>query len=77
MVLGDKLAIYVGSFADQERAERYAKKLAAKGVVASPVSTDVEMSGKMLIATEADQQAARKVAARIVAAGLSAQVVRK
>ncbi len=74
---GDKRAIYVGSFSDPERAASYAEKLAKKGVRVTQAPSDVEMTGKMLIALQADQDTARQVAALIGQAGLKTQVVRK
>ncbi len=71
---GDKLALYVGSFTDPQRAQQYADQLAEKGVVVTPVTIDVEMNGKMLIAMQGEQAAARAVAAQVDAVGLSAQV---
>jgi hypothetical protein len=71
---GDKLALYVGSFTDPQRAQQYADQLAEKGVAVTPVTSDVVMNGKMLIAMQGEQEAARAVAAQVGAVGLSAQV---
>ncbi len=73
----DKWAVYVGSFSDSERAAGYADQLAEKGIKVSRVTTDIEMSGKMLLAVQADQQTARQVAELIGRSGLKTQVVRK
>lgn len=74
---GDNWAIYVGSFHDSERAGKYVEMLAAKDVTVTQVSSDVEMNGKMLIASQTDQQTARQIAERIANSGLKTQVVRK
>ncbi|NOY13569.1 MAG: SPOR domain-containing protein [Deltaproteobacteria bacterium] len=74
---GDDWAIYVGSFSDRTRAARYAEELAKKKLKVTQVRSDVEMSGKMLIALQADQKTALQVAALIGKSGLTAQVVRK
>lgn len=74
---GDMRSIYVGSFSDAERAANYAEQLAEKGLKVSLVSSDIEMSGKMLLAVQADQKTARQVAELIGRSGLKTQVVRK
>jgi len=71
---GDKLALYVGSFTDPQRAQQYADQLAKKGVAVTPVTSEVEMNGKMLIAMQGEREAAKAVTARVIAVGLSAQL---
>lgn len=74
---GDKWAIYVGSFTDADRAARYVEQLSKKGLNVTPVASDVEMDGRMIIAARGDQQTAQKASARISAAGLSARVLQQ
>lgn len=74
---GEKWAIYVGSFTDADRAARYMKKLAGKGISVTPVASVVEMDGRMLIAARGDRQTAQKASALISAAGFSSQVLKK
>jgi hypothetical protein len=74
---GGKWAIYVGSFTELERAERRVEQLAAKGVNVTPVSSLVEMNGRMIVAARGEQQEAQATAEKIQAAGYRAQVVRK
>lgn len=71
---GDKWAIYVGSFTDAKRALQYAEKLTGNGLTVTPVVSDVEMNGKMLIAAQSEQPRAKEIAARINAIGLQTQV---
>jgi hypothetical protein len=75
---GDKLAIYVGSFSDAGRADKYVKQLAAKGIKVAKVTTDVEMSGHLLLAVQVEQveqEAARQAAELISKTGLNTQIV--
>ena len=74
---GDKLGVYVGSFSNRKRADRYAKKLAEQGVAVTPVVSKVEMNGKLFIVAEAELIKARNIAAKMMAAGFTAQVVKK
>ncbi|SHI61812.1 Sporulation related domain-containing protein [Malonomonas rubra DSM 5091] len=74
---GGNLAIYVGSFSDQKRAEEYQKFLLKKGLNVTTVASDIEMNGKMFIVGEAVQAQARKIAAKLTDAGFKAVVVSK
>lgn len=52
MPLGKSLAISVGSFTDSERAQRYADELAKKGINVLPITSDIELDGRMLIVAQ-------------------------
>lgn len=74
---GGKLALYVGSFADPERASRFKAQLAGQGLRVEPVVSDIEMNGKMLLVVRADRETAGQIAARIAKSGFKTQVVSK
>jgi hypothetical protein len=72
---GDKLAVYAGSFHQQDRAKRMQDQLALKKVDVSLVESEIAMDGTMLIALQADEKTAREVAAHISNFGLQTQVL--
>ena len=71
---GDQLAIYAGSFSDRKRAENYSKLLAKQGLSVTPIVNELEMSGKLFIVAETEQEDARKMTERLTAAGLNARI---
>lgn len=71
------MAIYVGSFVDAPQAKKYADDLALQGVNVTPIATDVELNGKMLVAVQGAQQEVQAAAAKIKAAGLTTQIKKK
>jgi cell division septation protein DedD len=71
---GDKLAVYAGSFHQQERAKRMQDSLALKNVDVTLVDSEIPMNSTMLIALQADEKTAREVAMHITGFGLQAQV---
>ena len=73
---GDKLAVYAGSFHQQDRAERMQEQLAQKKVNVTLVDSEVLMTGTMLIALQADEKTAHEVATHITDFGLQAQVLK-
>jgi len=74
---GKKLALYAGSFADSERAERYRAQLAKQGIDVRQVASEIEMDGKMLLAVQADLETAKQIAEKISRSGFKTQVVRR
>ncbi len=75
--LGDKLAVYAGSFRQESRARELQKNLADQMVNVSLVENDVTMKGTLLVALQADQQTANEVAAHISSLGLHTQLLKK
>ncbi len=68
---GEKIAIYVGSFQQHERAKKYQAKLANEGIDVDLVTTDVVMNGTTLVVLQADQQTASEVLALIMERGIN------
>ena len=73
--IGDKLAVYAGSFHQENRAREMQKNLAHEMVKVSLVDIEVSMNGTMLVALQADQQTASEVAVHISSFGLSTQIL--
>ncbi|MCD6188358.1 MAG: hypothetical protein J7K09_09360 [Desulfuromusa sp.] len=73
--MGDKLAVYAGSFHQEKRAREMQKNLAHELVKVSLVDIEVNMNGTLLAALQADQQTASEVAAHISSLGLSTQIL--
>ncbi len=74
---GDKLAVYTGSFHQEDRAREMQNDLALKGVDVSLVDSEVTLNGTLLVALQADQQTANEVAAHISSLGLHTQLLKK
>ena len=74
---GDKLAVYAGSFHNQDRARVLRDELAGKGIEVRIVSSEISMDGTMLVALEADQQTANQVAEHISKLGMHVQITEK
>ena len=74
---GDNLAVYAGSFHQEDRAQQLQEDLADKMLNVTLVNSDITMDGTMLTALQADQQTAREVAGHISSFGLQAQVFEK
>ncbi len=72
---GEQRALYAASFHDLERADRLRNKLASQGVKLTPVTSELEMEGKLLILDTADQTTARQAAVAIENAGLRVQLM--
>lgn len=75
--LGDKLAVYAGSFHQESRALRMQDELALQMVKVSLVDSEVTMNGTLLVALQADQQTANEVAAHISRLGFHTQLLEK
>ena len=75
--LGDKLAVYVGSFHQESQARKMQNELALQMVKVSLVDSEVTMNGTLLVALQADQQTANEVAAHISSLGLYTQLLEK
>jgi len=75
--LGDKLAVYAGSFHQESRALKMQNELALQMVKVSLVDSEVTMNGTLLVALQADQQTANEVAAHISRLGLHTQLLEK
>ena len=73
---GKNLAVYAGSFHQQDRAKRMQDQLALEKVDVSLVESEVPMDGTMLIALQADEKTAREVAAHLSNFGLQTQVLK-
>jgi len=74
---GDYLAVYLGSFHQEDRARQMQSDLAQKMIKVSLVDSDVTMNGTVLAALQADQQTAREVAAHISSLGLHTQLIKE
>ncbi len=74
---GDSLAVYAGSFHQEDRALQMQADLAQEMINVSLVDSEVTMNGTMLVALQADQQTAREVAAHIASLGLHTQLLKK
>ena len=74
---GEKLAVYAGSFHNQDRANVLRDDLAGKGIKVRIVSSEISMDGTMLVAIQADQQTAKQVAEHISKFGMHVQITEK
>ncbi|MDX2481326.1 MAG: hypothetical protein QNK24_13460 [Desulfuromusa sp.] len=74
---GGNLAVYAGSFHQENRARQLQDELADEMVNVALVGSTITMNGTMLTALQADRQTAREVAAHISSLGLQAQVLEK
>lgn len=74
---GDKLAVFAGSFHQEERAQRLQRDLAEQQIAVDLVPGDVEMNGTLLNVLQADQQTAREVAEHLSKIGLKTNIVEK
>ncbi|SEA53376.1 hypothetical protein SAMN05660420_02348 [Desulfuromusa kysingii] len=74
---GNGMAVYAGSFHQQERAQRLQADLAAKNINVSFADSLIPMDGTMLLALQADEATAREVATHISSYGLQTQVLKK
>ncbi|MCF6266801.1 MAG: SPOR domain-containing protein [Desulfuromusa sp.] len=74
---GDNLAVYAGSFHQEDRARQMQADLAQKMINVSLVDSIVTMKGTMLAAIQADQQTAREVAAHISSLGLHTRLIKE
>ena len=72
---GDKLAIYVGSFHNYEKAIRYAQLLAEKNIEVTPIAAEIDMQGSMLIVQPVDRQTALTISEQMSQIGLTAKVI--
>ena len=75
--VGDQLGVYVGSFHQEDRAQKMRDDLAEKMIDVLFVDSEVMMSGTLLIALQADQQTANEVVRHISSLGLHTQVQEK
>ncbi|MCP3951765.1 MAG: TolC family protein [Desulfobacterales bacterium] len=69
-----KIAIYVGSFCTHASAIRYGKILAEKQIEVTPVRTEVNMQGNMLIVQHLDRQTAEMISGQMSKIGAAATV---
>lgn len=72
---GEKLAIYVGSFHETDRAIRYAELLAEKKIAVTPVAVEIEMQGKILVVKQLGRQTAESISEQMSSLGLIAKVI--
>ena len=75
--VGDQLGVYVGSFHQEDRAQKMRDDLVGKMIDVLFVDSEVMMSGTLLIALQADQQTANEVVRHISSLGLHTQVQEK
>ncbi len=75
--LGDKLAVYAGSFHQESKALKMQDELTLQKIAVSLVDSEVSMNGTLLVALQADQQTANEVAAHISRLGLHTQLLEK
>ena len=75
--VGDQLGVYMGSFHQEDRAQKMRDDLAEKMIDVLFVDSEVMMSGTLLIALQADQQTANEVVTHISSLGLHTQVQEK
>lgn len=74
---GDLLAVYAGSFHQEDRARQMQADLTQEMINVSLVNSEVTMNGTVLAALQADQQTAREVAAHISSLGLHTQLIKE
>lgn len=74
---GDHLALYAGSFHQEDRARKMQSDLAQESINVSLIDSDVTMDGTVLVALQADQQTAREVAAHISSLGLHTRLIKE
>ncbi len=75
--IGDKLAVYAGSFHQESQALKMQDALAREKVTVSLVDIEVTMNGTLLAALKADQQTASEVATHLSSLGLNTQILEK
>lgn len=75
--VGDQLGVYMGSFHQEDRAQKMRDDLAGQMIDVLLVDSEVTMSGTLLIALQADQQTANEVVTHISSLGLHTQVREK
>lgn len=75
--LGQKMAIYTGSFTELDRAEKYAKQLADKGVSVTPITSEVELDGRILIVAQGAEEMVTELAEKVRASGFNVKVSKK
>ena len=73
--LGDKLAVYAGSFHRESWAKEMQNDLAAHMVNVALVESEITMNGTLLTVLQADQQTANEMAAHISSLGLHTQLL--
>lgn len=73
----DKWALYVGSFSDPARAASAARQLAKNGLKVTLVTSELEMSGSLLMIELKNQAAAEQAAELLNRSGLKAGIVSK
>jgi len=71
---GKEMALYAGSFANQERASALRVNLAKRGIKVEPVARDLEMDGELLLALTAELEAAQQAVQKITAAGFKTRL---
>jgi len=74
---GDQLAVFAGSFHQENRAKTLQSDLAKKNVHVTLVDGNVEMVGTLLTVIQADQQTAREVANLLSGLGLKTSISEK
>ena len=74
---GGELAVYAGSFHQEQRARKMQEDLAKKKIDVSLVDNDVVMNGTVLTVLQADQQTAQEVADHIATFGFYTQIEKK
>ena len=67
----DKVAIYIGSFHDHEKANSYVRRLAAKNIAVTPVVAEVERQGTMLVVQSVDERTAAIISKQMPTLGLT------
>ena len=72
---GDKLAVYAGSFHQENRARKVQDDLAEAMINVALIDSEVTMNGTMLTVLQADQQTAHEISAHISRLGLHAQII--
>lgn len=70
-----KLAIYVGSFHDHEKALHRAQVLAEKNIQVTPVAAEIERQGRVLVMQPVDRRTARTISEQMSKIGLTAKVI--
>ncbi len=73
--LGDKLAVYAGSFHRESWAKEMQNDLASHMVNVALVESEITMNGTLLTVLQADQQTANEMAAHISGLGLHTQLL--
>lgn len=71
----NQLAIYVGSFHDSDRANRYLELLEQKKIKVTPTAVEIEKQGTILVVQQIDRKTADTVAEQMSRLGLTAKVI--